>query len=72
MHNQEIYYGAPGTGKSRKVKDNLLEGVPQSKVFRVTIHPEFTYSDFIGQLLPEATSMGLNLSFIEALLLRHW
>ncbi|EGO8859693.1 AAA domain-containing protein [Enterococcus faecalis] len=63
MHNQEIYYGAPGTGKSRKVKDNLLEGVPQSKVFRVTIHPEFTYSDFIGQLLPEATSMGVEFKF---------
>jgi hypothetical protein len=63
MHNQEIYYGAPGTGKSRKVKDTLLAGVPQSKVFRVTIHPEFTYSDFIGQLLPEATSKGVEFKF---------
>lgn len=63
MHNQEIYYGAPGTGKSRKVKDTLLAGVPQSKVFRVTIHPEFTYSDFIGQLLPEQTTGGVNFKF---------
>lgn len=63
MHNQEIYYGAPGTGKSRKVKDTLLAGVPQSKVFRVTIHPEFTYSDFIGQLLPEQTPGGIEFKF---------
>lgn len=63
MYNQEIYYGAPGTGKSHKVKDTLLGGIPQSKVFRVTIHPEFTYSDFIGQLLPEQTPGGVNFKF---------
>ncbi|MCC4312329.1 McrB family protein [Carnobacterium maltaromaticum] len=63
MHNQEIYYGAPGTGKSRKVKDTLLAEVPQSNVFRVTIHPEFTYSDFIGQLLPEQTPGGVDFKF---------
>ena len=63
MYNQEIYYGSPGTGKSRKVKDTLLSGVPQSKIFRVTIHPEFTYSDFIGQLLPEQTPGGVDFKF---------
>lgn len=63
MHNQEIYYGAPGTGKSFLVKDTLLNGVPERKIFRVTIHPEYTYSDFIGQLLPEATSTGINFRF---------
>lgn len=63
MHNQEIYYGAPGTGKSHKVKDTLLNNVSQSKVFRVTIHPEFTYSDFIGQLLPEQTAGGITFKF---------
>lgn len=63
MHNQEIYYGAPGTGKSRKVKDDLLVGIPKNKVFRVTIHPEFTYSDFVGQLLPVKTTGGLDFEF---------
>lgn len=63
MYNQEIYYGAPGTGKSRRVKDDLLAGIAENKVFRVTIHPEFTYSDFVGQLLPEATPTGVSFSF---------
>jgi len=52
MHEQVIYFGAPGTGKSHIVKENL-NTTNNNKIFRVTIHPEFTYSDFIGQLLPE-------------------
>ena len=51
MYRQEVYYGAPGTGKSFSV-DKILEPIDSAKKFRVTIHPEFTYSDFIGQLLP--------------------
>lgn len=50
---QLIYYGAPGTGKSYEV-DNLdvIKNSPKEQVFRTTFHPEYTYSDFIGQLLP--------------------
>lgn len=51
MYRQEVYYGAPGTGKSFSV-DKILEPIDSSKKFRVTIHPEYTYSDFVGQLLP--------------------
>ncbi|MBP1971345.1 5-methylcytosine-specific restriction endonuclease McrBC GTP-binding regulatory subunit McrB [Virgibacillus natechei] len=56
MREQIIYFGAPGTGKSHLVKEKL-NGVSNDKIFRVTIHPEFTYSDFIGQLLPEENPM---------------
>lgn len=50
---QLIYYGAPGTGKSFAV-DHLKEVMASSdeQVFRTTFHPEYTYSDFTGQLLP--------------------
>ena len=54
MYRQEVYYGAPGTGKSFSV-DKILEPIDSAKKFRVTIHPEYTYSDFIGQLLPSAS-----------------
>lgn len=51
---QLIFFGAPGTGKSYRI-DSLAQGLKQ---FRVTIHPEFSYSDFAGQLLPRADASG--------------
>lgn len=57
MYKQEIYYGAPGTGKSYEVS-KLLKDVNSRKIFRVTIHPEYTYSDFIGQILPVLEQNG--------------
>lgn len=52
-----IYYGVPGTGKSYKI-DNLLHGVKEENKFRITFHPEYTYNDFIGQLLPTIIKQG--------------
>ena len=63
MRKQIIYFGAPGTGKSHYVKEKELDGVSSDKIFRVTIHPEYTYSDFIGQLLPEASLSGTSVEF---------
>lgn len=54
MVYQKIYFGAPGTGKSFKIDKFLIdENIDSEYSFRVTFHPEFTYSDFIGQLLPK-------------------
>lgn len=61
-----IYYGAPGTGKSYGIKNYIREhGIkdydPQTGnefVFRVTLHPEYDYSDFVGQLLPNVKQDG--------------
>ena len=52
-YKQIIYFGAPGTGKSFEAKE-LLSSINEENKFRTTIHPEFTYSDFVGQLLPES------------------
>lgn len=49
---QTIFYGAPGTGKSYKIDTNVLSGVDDEHIFRITFHPDFSYSDFVGQLLP--------------------
>lgn len=54
MHEQLILFGAPGTGKSYEIKDRL-SAYSDDKKFRVTIHPEFLYTDFVGQLLPDTT-----------------
>lgn len=61
-YKQIIYFGAPGTGKSFEAKE-ILNTVKNENIFRTTIHPEFTYSDFIGQLLPESDG-GTKVDFV--------
>lgn len=53
---QIIYYGAPGTGKSYTIDEEIVKKISSDRIFRVTFHPEYTYSDFIGQLLPKVIS----------------
>lgn len=52
----KIYYGAPGTGKSHKVK-KLTEHLPKDQVKRVTFHPEYDYASFVGGYKP---AMGVD------------
>lgn len=53
VSEQTIYFGAPGTGKSHFIEKHLNNlAIPNNKKFRTTIHPEYTYTDFVGQLLP--------------------
>lgn len=50
---QIICYGAPGTGKSHKIKHQLeLENVPEENIFRATFHPDSDYSTFVGAYKP--------------------
>lgn len=49
--HQIIYYGAPGTGKSHKIKEQL-EGVSKENIFRTTFHPDSDYSTFVGAYKP--------------------
>lgn len=49
--HQIIYYGAPGTGKSHKIKAQL-EGVSKENLFRTTFHPDSDYSTFVGAYKP--------------------
>lgn len=50
---QIIYYGAPGTGKSHRIKKELKEmNVPEKNIFRTTFHPDSDYSAFVGAYKP--------------------
>ena len=48
---QIIYYGAPGTGKSHKIKEKLAK-VSKENIFRTTFHPDSDYSTFVGAYKP--------------------
>ena len=60
ISRQIIFYGAPGTGKSHKIKEILGEyeecpddkRVPKVNIFRTTFHPDSDYSTFVGAYKP--------------------
>ena len=45
---QQIFYGAPGTGKSHTINEETKE----SDVIRTTFHPDTDYSTFVGAYKP--------------------
>lgn len=49
-----IVFGAPGTGKSHKLKEDCEEMVNNTdgSFERVTFHPEYSYSQFVGTYKP--------------------
>ena len=49
---QQIFFGAPGSGKSFKLKEEIL---PKNDklVFRTTFHPDTDYSSFVGCYKPQ-------------------
>lgn len=59
---QQIYYGAPGTGKSHEVKKQTAEAEKQGRVFRTTFHPDSDYSTFVGCYKPTTKPTGVTLA----------
>jgi hypothetical protein len=51
-----LLYGVPGSGKSWTIEHEYCK--PGSKVERLVFHPDYTYSDFIGQILPAVDDSG--------------
>lgn len=47
-----LFYGVPGCGKSHTVGKKYESKVKEEYTIRVVFHPDYTYSDFVGQLMP--------------------
>ena len=48
-----IYYGVPGSGKSHEI-DQIIDNDFSE---RVVFHPDYSYSDFVGQILPRVIKL---------------
>ncbi|QIW62043.1 McrB family protein [Mycoplasmopsis gallinacea] len=48
-----IFYGVPGSGKSHIIKEEYCKD--ENYVERLVFHPDYTYTDFIGQIMPKIT-----------------
>lgn len=51
-----LLYGVPGSGKSWTIEHEYCK--KDTKVERLVFHPDYTYSDFIGQILPAVDEDG--------------
>ena len=58
---QKILFGSPGTGKSYQIREIARDelGIPfddtnrdTNRTVKTVFHPEYTYADFMGKLLP--------------------
>ncbi len=63
-----LLYGVPGCGKSYYIENKYHVDDENSE--RVVFHPDYTYSDFVGQILPKVTpcasgSTSIEYDFIE-------
>ncbi len=51
-----LLYGVPGSGKSWTIEHEYCK--PSSRTHRLVFHPDYTYSDFVGQILPSVSDDG--------------
>lgn len=57
-----ILYGVPGAGKSWTIESYYRD--ENTKMQRVVFHPDYTYSDFVGQILPQSKDGNVSYDFI--------
>lgn len=63
---QIIYFGAPGSGKSKKVQDRIKEMKENTKkvaMYRTTFHPDSDYASFVGCYKPEMVEGKITYTF---------
>ncbi|MFM6007927.1 MAG: restriction endonuclease, partial [Sphaerospermopsis kisseleviana] len=77
---QKILFGSPGTGKSYQIREIAQQEMylawnehtkSLENTIKTVFHPEYTYSDFVGKLLPQTTgSNSIIYKFYEGHFLR--
>jgi 5-methylcytosine-specific restriction endonuclease McrBC GTP-binding regulatory subunit McrB len=69
---QKIFFGSPGTGKSYKI-DNVVisndlkidKSTQAGNIIKTVFHPEYTYGDFVGKLVPLTKIGKVEYNFYE-------
>lgn len=56
-----LLYGVPGAGKSWTIAHEYCND--EGRMERLVFHPDYTYSDFIGQILPNVSEGMVSYSF---------
>jgi 5-methylcytosine-specific restriction endonuclease McrBC GTP-binding regulatory subunit McrB len=56
-----LLYGVPGSGKSHTINEDYCND--ENRMERLVFHPDYTYSHFVGQILPSVTEGNVINSF---------
>ena len=71
---QVMYYGAPGTGKSYRIASLIKKSYPgyteyddNPYVFRTTIYRDYSYYDFIGNIMPVTKEGKVSYEFVPGI-----
>lgn len=67
---QVIFYGAPGTGKSKDVADRVKN--KEDFTFRVTFHPDTDYSSFVGSYKPRMKDGRITYEFVPQVFIKAY
>jgi 5-methylcytosine-specific restriction enzyme B len=69
---QKILFGSPGTGKSHRIDNEIIpqdlkiDRIANSEsIIKTVFHPEYTYSDFMGKLVPITKSGKVEYNYYE-------
>lgn len=58
-----VLYGVPGCGKSYIIDRALQKEIANGKVTRIIFHPEYSYYDFVGQMIPDCSNPNAQTKF---------
>ncbi|WP_205407168.1 McrB family protein [Sporosarcina sp. PTS2304] len=58
-----LLYGVPGAGKSYTIEHEYCDD--ENRIERLVFHPDYTYSDFVGQILPNVSEGIVSYEFTE-------
>ena len=71
---QEMFYGAPGTGKSYRIASLIKKSYPgyteyddNPYVFRTTIYRDYSYFDFVGNIMPVTKEGKVSYEFVPGI-----
>lgn len=71
---QVMFYGAPGTGKSYSISSLIKQSYPSFNeyddnpyVFRTTIYRDYSYFDFIGNIMPVTKDGKISYEFVPGI-----
>jgi len=74
---QRILFGSPGTGKSHRIDNEIIPNeleieikITPENIIKTVFHPEYTYGNFMGKLVPVTRAGKVEYSYYDGFFLK--